>query len=311
MRSMTFDPSNGEAIEKMFEALIGDITSEKNEEQIGWRTCDEIGLNPAIRDVLLASRLLIENSEGKVRINFKDYRIRQQLKDTFEVRVAQLEYLSEVQRDKDRIDKANEILGHIFELVRQSPESWTNIIALGGWKMLQTSGLPAILDDVLEKGFSPENWVVDAVASCPKLALDLAQKWGEIEQFDDAIVFLDTEKIKLEEPISITPLPNNDVINKVETILRWTETKQEMTEQSIKVLTFFWFIFLVLEHMNLLPCSSEYSVKLFDNVWTHTEELLGKNQVELVSELENMKQILDEKGIAWVPEVMCFPEVIT
>jgi len=209
---MTFDPSNREVVEKMFQALIDDITSGKNEEQAGWRTCDEIGLSPAIRDVLLASRLLIENPESKVCINFKNYRIRQQLRDTFEVRVAQLEYLSEVQRDKNRIDKANEILDRIFELVRQSPKSWTNIIVLGCWEMLQTSGLPAVLDDVLKEGFSPESWIVDAVASCPKLALDLAQKWGKIEQFDDAIVFLDAQRIKLAEPISVPPLPNNDVI---------------------------------------------------------------------------------------------------
>lgn len=307
---MTFDPSNKEAIEKMFQAFIGDITSEKDEEQAGWRTCDEIGLSPATRDVLITSRLLVENSEGKVRINFKDYRIRQQLREMFEVRVAQLEYLSEVQRDKDRVGKANEILDRIFELVRQSPERWTNIIALGGWKMLQTSGLPAVLNDVLEEGFSPESWIVDAVASCPKLAVDLAQKWGKIEQFDDAIVFLDTQKFKLAEPIFVPPLPNNDVISKVEKILRWSETKEELTEQSVKALTFFWSAFLVLEHMNLLPSSSEYSVRLYDNIWTHLEKLLGKKQMELVSELENMEQTLADKDIAWVPETMCFPEVI-
>lgn len=310
LKPVTFDPTTKEVIENMFQALADDLSGEKDEEQAGWRTYNELGMSPTTRDAFYTSRILEKNSEGKVLINYKDYRIRQQLRVVFEVRVTQLEYLSEVQRDKSRVRKAEGIVNQISELARQSPDSWMNIITLGGWKMLQTCGLPALLDDVLEEGFSPESWTVEAVASCPKLALDLAQKWEKIERFDDAIAFFDKQVIKLSELIFVPPIPNDEVIGKVKKILKWVEIKEELTEQNVKTLTFFWLVFLVLEHVNLLPCSSEYSARLFDKIWSYLEKLLGKKQMELVSELENMTQTLADKGIASAPEIMRFPEVI-
>lgn len=311
MKTKILDLPAREVIEKMFQALVDDLSSEKDEEQAGWRTCNELDMSPTTRDAFYASRILERNSQGEVRINYKDYRIRQQLREVFEVRIAQLEYLSEVQRDKDRVRKAEGVINQISELARQSPEGWICIIAVGGWKMLQTSGLPALLDDILEEGFSPESWIVEAVASCPKLALNLAQKWGNIERFDDAIAFFDKQVIKLSELIFVPLLPNDEVIAKVEKILKWTETKEELTEQSVKTLTFFWLVFLVLGYVNLLPSSSEYSAKLADNIWAYLGKLLGKQQTELVCELENVMQILADKGIASAPEIMRFPGVIT
>lgn len=307
----SFDLSTTEAIKRMFQALFDDLSSEKSAEEAGWRTCGEFSIGPATQNGLLISRILEKNSGDKVRLNFRDYRIHQQLRGTFEVEITQLEYLLEIQFDRVKVKKAQAVLDQTSKIVRQSPESWTHVIALGWWKMLQTSGVPALLDDVLNEGFSPQNWAVEGVASCPKLALDVAQNWGKISQFDEAITFLEKQRIRLTEPIVLPALPSQDVVNKVEKILKWAEFKEELTEYSIKALAFFWFVFLILEHVNLLPCSSEYSVRLFDSIWGDLQKILGKNQGELLRGLEAVAETLAEKGMAWAPEILCFPEVIS
>lgn len=307
----SFDLSTTEAIKRMFQALFDDLGSEKSAEEAGWRTCGEFGISPATQNGLLISRILEKNSGDKVRLNFRDYRIHQQLRETFKVEITQLEYLLEIQRDRVKVKKAQGVLDQSSKIVRQSPESWTYVIALGWWKMLQTSGVPALLDDILNEGFSPQNWAVESVSSCPKLALDVAQNWGKISQFDEAITFLEKQRIRLTEPIALPALPSQDVVNKVEKILKWTEFKEELTEYSVKTLAFFWFVFLILEHVNLLPCSSEYSVRLFDSIRGDLQKLLGKNQEELLRGLEAVAETLTEKGMTWAPEILRFPEVIS
>ncbi len=311
MRLEHLDPSAKEMVERMFQALFDDLSSEKSAEEAGWRTCNEFGISPATQNGFLISRILEKNSGDKVRLNFKDYRIHQQLRKFFEVEIAQLEYLIEIQRDRIKVKEAQGALAQVSEVVRQSSESWTYIIALGWWKMLETSGMPALINDVLGEGFSPENWTIKAVRSCPKLALGVAQRWGKMNQFNDAIAFLGKTKIRLADPIALPPLPSQEDVDKVEKILKWAEVKEKLTECSAKTLAFFWFAFFVLEHANLLPCSSEYSIKLFDSIWSDLQKLLGKNQQELEREVETLMDTLAEEGIAWAPDILRFPEVIS
>lgn len=311
MRLENFDPSTREVIERMFQALFNDLSSERGEEQAGWRSCNEFGISPVTQNGLLRSGILEKNSRDEVRLNFRDYRIRQQLRKTFEVQVAQLEYLLEIQRDNITVRKAQGVLDQISAVVQQSSESWANLIALGWWKMLETSGMPALINDVLGEGFSPENWTVKAVRSCPQLALGVAQRWGKVSQFNDAIAFLEKTGIHIADPIALPPFPNQEDVDKVEKILKWSEVEEKLTECSVKALAFSWFAFLVLEHANLLPYSTEYSVRLFDNIWSDLEKLLGKDQQEILRELETVISTLADEGVAWAPEILRFPEVIS
>ena len=311
MRVENLDPSTMEVVERMFQALFDDLSSEKSEGQAGWRSCNEFGISPVTQTGLLRAEISEKNLRDEVRLNFRDYRIRQQLRKTFEVQVTQLEYFLEVQRDNITVRKAQEVLDQISEVVQQSSESWANLIALGWWKMLETSGMPALANDVLSEGFSPENWTVKAVRSCPQLALGVAQRWGKVSQFNDAIAFLEKTEIYIADPIALPPLPSQEDVNKVEKILKWTEVEEKLTECSVKALAFSWFAFLVLEHANLLPYSTEYSVRLFDNIWSDLQKLLEKNQQDILRELESLLGTLTEKGIAWAPDILRFPEVIS
>ena len=311
MRVENLDPSTMEVVERMFQALFDDLSSEKSEGQAGWRSCNEFGISPVTQTGLLRAEISEKNLRDEVRLNFRDYRIRRQLRKTFEVQVAQLEYLLEIQRDNITVRKAQKVLGQISAVVQQSSESWANLIALGWWKMLETSGMPALINDVLSEGFSPENWTVKAVRSCPQLALGVAQRWGKVSQFNDAIAFLEKTEIYIADPIALPPLPSQEDVNKVEKILKWTEVEGKLTECSVKALAFSWFAFLVLEHANLLPYSTEYSVRLFDNIWSDLQKLLEKNQQDILRELESLLGTLTEKGIAWAPDILRFPEVIS
>ena len=311
MRVENLDPSTMEVVERMFQALFDDLSSEKSEGQAGWRSCNEFGISPVTQTGLLRAEISEKNLRDEVRLNFRDYRIRRQLRKTFEVQVAQLEYLLEIQRDNITVRKAQKVLGQISAVVQQSSESWANLIALGWWKMLETSGMPALANDVLSEGFSPENWTVKAVRSCPQLALGVAQRWGKVSQFNDAIAFLEKTEIYIADPIALLPLPSQEDVDKVEKILKWTEVEGKLTECSVKALAFSWFAFLVLEHTNLLPYSTEYSVRLFDNIWSALEKLLGKNQQEILGESETVISTLASEGVAWAPEILRFPEVIS
>lgn len=310
MRSSSFGPLTTEAIEKMFQALFNDLGNGVSEEKAGWRSSNELGINPITEKGLLKSKIVEKNSRDEVRLNFRAYGIRQRLKESFELQINQLEYLSNIQQDRIKVEKAREVLNQISEATQRFPENWAYITALGWWKMLESSGMPALIDDVLNEGFSPEDWTIKAIRSSPRLALGIAQRIGEISEFRDAISFLEKLGITTINNIALPEVPDHHDIEKVEKISRWTEIKKELPDYNIKMLAFLWFCFLTLERADLLPLSTEYSIELYKRIWDVLEKLLGRKRQDLMSNLENTIRELTEKQITWAPEILRIPEAI-
>jgi len=309
-RIRSFDTTTKEQLNQLFQAFFTDIIREQNIDKAGWKLCSELGISQARQQQLLLSKILEKDQGGKVRLNIGDYRVRQQLRSIFELQIKQIEYLFGIQSDSAKLEKTKVVLERIVESINKTQGSWAYVITLGWWKMFQASGLPALLDEVLNEGFSPESWTIKSMGSCPRLALVLAQEWADIRQFDEAVQFFERLKIHYTESLSLPPITSLEETNKVEKILRWREVIKECEESTVKTLAFFWFVFLVLEFADLLPCSTEYVNHLYENVWEKAELLLKKSQAKILHEIENFTSSLIDRDITWVPDVLHLPEVI-
>jgi len=309
MRLEYIDPSTTEVIERMFEVLFDDFNSGMSEVEVGWRYPYQLGIMQTVQSGLLSSEIIERNSKGKLRLNFKNYRIRKELKRKFTLQNDQLEYFLKAKIDEIKVNKAQETLNQIIEIVQQSPSSWTYIVAIGWWKMLELSGMPALIDDLLNEGFSPEDWTIKAVRSSSELALGVSRKIGEINEFNDAINFLRQIKIPIDDITLPSPVDQDDV-QRVKKILKWVDIEEELTEPVIKTLGFSWFSFSVLDSANSFPLSNESSVKLYKVIWDAIEKLLGKSKSELLNELENTMSIFDSNQITWASDIIRIPEVV-
>ena len=309
MRLDHIDPSTIEVIERMFEALFDDLSSAMTAEEAGWRVPNQFGIMQTVQGGLLSSAIIERNSKGEVRLNFKNYRTRQEVKRTFTLQNDQLEYFLNAKTDEIKVNKAQETLNQIIEIVQQSPSSWTYIVALGWWKMLESSGMPALIDDLLNEGFSPEDWTIKAVRCSSELALGVSQKLGEIDEFNDAINFLRQIKISMDDITLPSPVDQDDV-QRVKKILKWGGIEEELTEPVIKTLGFSWFSFLVSDCANLFPLSNESIIKLYKVIWDAVEKLLGESKSELLNELENTMSIYESNQITWTSDIIRIPEVV-
>lgn len=309
MRLKNMDSSAKELIERMFQVLFDDLSSGMSEAEAGWRSQNQVGIEQPAQSRLLPSDMIERNSKGEVRLNFRNYRVCQELRRTFALQSNQLEYFLNTKIDEIKLDEAQKTLNRIVEIVQESPKTWKYIVALGWWRMLGSSGMPALIDDVLNEGFSPEDWTIKAVGSSSELALGVSQKLGEINDFNDAINFLRQIKIPVNDVTLPVSVGQADV-RKIKKILKWMDIEKELTEPVIKSLGFLWSSFLILDVANLFPTSSESTIKVYKVIWDAIETLLGKSRSELLNELENMMSIFELNQITWASDIIRIPEVM-
>ena len=306
MRLENFDPSTIRAIEKMFQALSDDLGNGVSEERAGWRPLADFGIEPPDEGELLRRAVIESDSRGQFRLNFKNNRIRREFK-TFDL---QFELLDCFLRDTEKVSEAQRILKQITEMLQITPEYWAYIIALGWWKMLEISEMPARVDDILGEGFSPEDWMIRASRSSSQLALNVARKYGEVEDFDEVVNFLEKRRICNTQDIILSLTLNQDDIQKVMKVLKWEEIEAELTEPNIKVLAFFWSFLFALKCNNLYPVTTEFSLKLYDTIWNSLENLLREKESDILSNLENTIRTLTEEGIIWASDILYLPVII-
>lgn len=307
MRLEYIDHSTIEIIERIFEVLFDDLNSGMSEVEAGWRYPYQLGIMQTVQSGLLSSEIIERNSKGEVRLNFRNSRIRGELKKLFDLQFEQLDCFL---KDTEKFKKAQKILTQVTELLQRTPECWKYVIALGWWQMLKVSEMPGRLDEILKEGISPEDWMIKAPRCSSPLALNMAKEYGEINDFKEAVDFLESMKIcnlqKLTLPLSI----NREEIQKVMRVLRWEEIEAELAGLDIKMLGLLWTAFFVLDCNNLLPSSTEFSFKLNEIIWNNIENLLRKKQPDLFNRLENTLKKLREKEIIWAPDILHLPEVI-
>lgn len=294
-------------IGKMLQAIIEDLLNGLEQGRAGYRTSDAFDILPSQERELLRSGILDKNSKGKVRFDFKNRSLRQKLK-RFDLQLNQIDCFLE---DTKKIEKAKKFLDRITIILQKYPEAWQFIIALGWWKMMEVSEMPARVDDILGEGFSPKDWMTKAPKSSFQIALNIARRYGKIDDLNEAVKFLRKEGINIEIEKSILALAlNHDDVQRVMKILKWDEIKAKLTNSIIKMLAFHWALFFILKYNDSLPLSTEFSLKLCKMVWNSVENLLKEKRSDLLSDLENAIKILSEKEIIWASDIIRLPEVI-
>lgn len=300
-------------IERVLQALLKDLIIGIKQEEAGWRPLTNFGIDPADQNELLKRDIIVKNTKGKVRFNLRNNRIRQKLK-LFDLQFKQLDYFLKTQEvvksDVQKVEKAHDILRQIDGILKGSPEAWVYIIALGWWKMLESSGMPTLIDDALEEGFSPKDWTVQATLSSSQLALSIAKKFGQIHSLKEALDFLKERGICKTDGISLPLAPNEATIQKIKKVLKWRNIETKLTEPCIKMLSFLWFSLFILESNNLLPLSAEVPPKLLDVIWKTLVGLLEKDQSSLLSELEEITNMLIDERITWASDILRVPEIV-
>lgn len=298
----------------LFQALFEDLGNGIKEVDAGWRSSNQLSMDKIVQRELLSSGLIERNSRDEIRLNFKDSRINKELRKMFPLQNKQLIYFLNnqeiIKSDNEKVMKAQDLLNKIAKILSKSSENWAFIIALGWWKMLESSGMPAPFSDVLNEGFSPKAWTVKATRSSPQLALSVARKWNEISDFKEVVNFIEKTEICNIENLSLPQPIVKDDVEKIKKILRWEEIETLLTESNVKMCAFFWASFFLLQRANLFPVSDEISLKLSDVIWNTLEELVRENQSNLISDLEDTLERLTGKEIIWASDILRLPGVI-
>ncbi|MCK4247809.1 MAG: hypothetical protein KAX04_04650 [Methanomicrobia archaeon] len=303
-----------EEISMLFQALFDDLGNGIKEVSAGWRSSNQLSMDKITQRELLSSGLIEINLRDEIRLNFKDSRINKELRKMFSLQHKQLIYFLNnqeiIKSDNEKVMKAQDLLNKIAKILSKSPENWAFIIALGWWKMLESSGMPAPFSDVLNEGFSPKAWTIKATRSSPQLALSVARKWNEISDFKEVVNFIEKMKVCNIENLSLPPSIVKDDVEKIRKILRWEDIEIILTESNVKMCAFSWSSFFLLQCANLFPISDEIFLKLSDVIWNTLEELVGENQSNLISDLEGTLKKLTEEEITWASDILRLPEVI-
>lgn len=262
-------------IERMLQTLLKDLMSGIKLEKAGWRSLGVLGITPTDQTELLRRSIIERNSKNQLRLNFRNTKIRRE----FRIFNRQFEQLDCFLKDIEKVEKAQKILKQIEKMLQNTPDDWKYVIALGWWNMLEVSEMPAKMNDILREGFSPEDWMTKTPRCSSELALNIARKYGRIDNFKEAVVFLENIKTYNHKNFTLPLSICQDEVQRVMKVLKWEYIKEELTDFEKKMLGFLWTIFFVLNHNNLLPYSKEFSLKLYEIILKGLENLLKKKQL--------------------------------
>ena len=132
-------------------------------------------------DLIEVSKLgiLEKNLANEIRIIYKDNKIRQKL-SSFDIQFQQIHYFLEnremLKQDIEKIQIANRIVQQIISNIQKDEKLLSHAIAIGIWKMLSASDMPAVVDDILSVGYSPKKWGIVSLRSAPYLSLEATKK---------------------------------------------------------------------------------------------------------------------------------------
>lgn len=304
-------------IQILLQFIIDDLRNNVTEGEAGWRKNSEIEITSKQLDELFKLEIMEENLFGKIRINFRNKDICRRLA-SFKLQFDQIDYFIKnremIMEDTKRLQKAQEILIYLKGMINSDPGILPPIITIGLWKMLNTSEMPAIVDDILKEGFSPKDWAIISIRATPYLAVSTAQKIGKVESLGKAIKFI--ERAGLIEKSFEQPILNEEQIQKVKKVLKWNIIQECLTEEDVKFLGITWFMLFFLESKDVIPLVSDLHTQILDNIKYTIEETLDISWEELSSKLENSISKINRKigekmmqEINWASDIIFMPEV--
>lgn len=298
-------------IRSLLGVLLQDLINGAEKEHAGWRTPSSLRILDADLKELSDLRAIQRNTKGQVRYNMDNRQMHRALQSP-KGELTQLNYFLEnmpvIRRDRERVKGAEGILNQVCQVLQDHPENWAYIIWVGWWKMLESSGLPAPIDNVLKEGISPKDWGIIASLACPDLALSVAEKCGDATTIYEAQKFFKENNLVAAD--ESPPAVRGEKSQKVERILRWEEVTEGLDDGLTKMLAFVWASLYFLANRDLVTRSEEASFPLYDTIWSKIKDLLNEDQPVLLEKLKNTVNTLAERGVTWAADVLHVPEVI-
>ncbi|MBI4548833.1 MAG: hypothetical protein HY707_12695 [Ignavibacteriae bacterium] len=300
-------------VERLLQALIEDLINGVEQREAGYRATDDLGLLPSEQKYLFKAKIIEKNSKGMVRFKFANIETRKQFK-SFDLLFKQLDYFLKnkevLDADLQRLENASKLLENLVKKLKDSQEHWPKVIAIGWWKMLESSALPSEVDEILKEGFSPKDWAIKTVQSSPQLGIEIANRVGKIDSSDEALSLFSELGLRNMGEVFIPFDGDNGTIQKIKKVLKWNECVVILTQETIKMLGLFWFSLVVLEFANLLPMIEENSPRFIGIIWTNVGALFEKDQLKLIDDLKQNLEISPLQQMSWTTDVFRIPEAI-
>jgi len=303
-----------EKIRLLLQIVADDLRNLKEPNRAGWRKLSDLenlGITEKQLGELLDLGILDKNLINEIRIRYKDKKIREKL-SSFDIQFQQIDYFIENQemlrQDFERVQRAENIIQQIVSTLQNNEESLAHGIAIGIWRMLSASDMPAVIDDILSAGFSPKDWGIISLRSIPYLSIEFTKKVGNIERLEDAFNHMKSFGFINEIP-NLSKI-NADEASKVKEVLKWQEIWETLSETNIKFLGISWFAVFILEENDALPSYIDFSTKVVNLIKRSVESILKTEYSDLANNLTHSITALDEQHISWASGIIFLPEVL-
>jgi hypothetical protein len=314
LKNMSNEELN-EKIQILLQIIIDDLKNLKEPNGAGWRKPSDLEyLGISNEDLAKLSKLgiLERNPLDEIRIRYKDNKIRERL-PSFDIQFQQIDYFIEnremLEQDFERIRRAEGIIQKNISTWQSNEEFISNAVAIGIWRMLKASDMPAVVDDILSVGFSPKDWGIISFCSAPYLSLELVKKVGKIKKLEDAFNYM--KKLEFISEIPDLDKLNAGNISKVKKILKWQEICETLSDSDIKFIGLSWFVIFILEKKDVLPFYINFSTKVVNLIKSCIENIMKTKYSNLVDSLINSLNVLEEQyNIQWASNIIFLPEVL-
>jgi len=208
------------------------------------------------------------------------------------------------------VQRADNIIQQIIPNLQNNEQFLLYAVAIGIWRMLNASDMPAVVDDILSAGFSPKDWGITSFRSTPYLSLQLAKRvGGKIEKLEDAFNYM--KNLELISEIPDLGKLNIEDISKVKEVLKWQEICEMLSDSVIKFLGLSWFVVFILEKNNALPSYIDFSTKVVSLIKSGIESVMKIEYSNLVDNLVNsINELEKQHNISWASNIIFLPEVL-
>lgn len=297
------------AIKKLAETFVGDIEKGLGLSKSGWTNPTILGLDTAYIRNMIDTGLLVESENGSVRLNPKSKAMISKAIRREEVLQNQVKYSFEnadaLRLDFARMSKATHLLSGVSESLKRDENHWREIVLVGWWRMLVSSGMPAPLEAVIRAGFSPRDWTVKATWASFQLALTVADTSRGPPTFEESAKYmsalLESTDLVIEEPILAEP----SELVRIREAMSWDEILNSLPSETKKALGLAWFCYFLWEIADCVPFSEANSNALSNMLLANVCELVNASVTKIALSLDS----LSDGGLAWTREIINLPEV--
>ncbi|MEM2129387.1 MAG: hypothetical protein QXZ70_02190 [Candidatus Bathyarchaeia archaeon] len=276
-----------ELLKKLMEHFIDDVEKGVHPFQAGWIKIEGPEVN------MLINSGLAQKGEKGIRLLFNK-ELQKEFGDSWDNEVEELLYIC---NDIARGVQVEKRLNQMRNDMERSSQLEAGIVVVGWWRMLETSGFPVLVDEVLREGFSPDKWYLDAPKTSLDLALTVAKKW-----YDDVEKALESvRKFSFFLPMNA----KNEVVDKVKRVLKWEKALEAFSQSESKALAFLWCADYLSTSQGV--CYSEAVTFVQRRAWELLAENLKKTKLEIVDEVEQMINELPSQDLISWAEIIRFP----